>query len=120
MPDHVPIVATGRTQESDLRKLVMRWKQSTGFAWSQLGHGRLWQEGYWDRLARFDEPVADMVRYVVENPVRAHLVTDRSLYPLAGSIEIELAALAALKCRPSGTAHGSPFWHRQTFRSAAA
>ena len=87
MPDHVHIVATGQTPESDLKRLMERFKQASGFAWSQLGHGRLWEEGYWDRLARFDEPVDEMIRYVIENPVRAKLVTDPTLYPLTGSTE---------------------------------
>jgi REP element-mobilizing transposase RayT len=86
MPDHVHIVATGRTVESDLRRLIARWKQATGFAWSQLGRGRLWQPSYWDRLARFDEPLETMTRYVVENPVRANLTTDPGAYPLTGAI----------------------------------
>jgi len=98
MPDHVHFVASGLTVESDLRRFVGRWKQATGYAWSQLGHGRLWQEGYWDRLARFDEPIEDMVRYVVENPVRAKLVENCALYPLTGSV----SQPAALKCRPPG------------------
>ncbi|MDP2319382.1 MAG: transposase [Acidobacteriota bacterium] len=86
MPDHAHLVASGLGPESDLRCFVSRWKQATGFAWSRLGHGRLWQEGYWDRLARFDEPIEEMVRYVVENPVRARLVEDSALYPLTGSV----------------------------------
>lgn len=86
MPDHVHLVATGCEVDSDLRRLMARWKQATGFAWSHLGRGRLWQEGYWDRLARFDEPIAEMERYVRDNPVRAKLVTKAADYPLIGSI----------------------------------
>jgi len=86
MPDHIHLVATGRFPESDLRRLVTGWKQATGFAWSQLGRGRLWQPSYWDRLARFDEPLETMKRYVVENPVRAHLVMNPADYPLTGAI----------------------------------
>jgi putative transposase len=86
MPDHVHLVATGREPEADLRQLISKWKQATGFAWSRLGRGRLWQEGYWDRLARFDEPLWVMERYVLENPVRGNLVTDVADYPLRGSI----------------------------------
>ncbi len=87
MPDHVHYVATGTSPDSDLRRFVTRWKQATGFAWSQRGNGRLWQQGFWERRARFDEPLAKMVRYVIENPVRAKLVTDPTLYPLTGSTE---------------------------------
>ncbi len=86
MPDHVHLVASGLEQESDLKRFVNGWKQATGFAWSRLGNGRLWQAGYWDRLARFDEPIDDMVRYVVENPVRAKLVENSGLYPLTGFV----------------------------------
>ena len=86
MPDHVHVVATGRTADSDLRRFITKWKQATGYAWSQLGRGRLWQPSYWDRLARFDEPLEAMTRYVVENPVRANLATNPSAYPLAGAI----------------------------------
>lgn len=87
MPDHVHIVAVGQTADSDLRKLIAGWKQATGFAWSKRGNGRLWQTGYWERLARFDEPIDDMVRYVIDNPVRAKLVATPALYPLTGSTQ---------------------------------
>lgn len=86
MPDHIHLVATGRELDSDLRRLVTDWKQATGFAWSRLSCGRLWQPGYWDRLARFDEPISEMERYVSENPVRANLVTNSADYPLTGAI----------------------------------
>lgn len=86
MPDHVHLVAIGRTPESDLQRFITKWKQATGFAWSRLGRGRLWQPSYWDRLARFDEPLETMTRYVVENPVRANLVANASDYGLAGAI----------------------------------
>jgi REP element-mobilizing transposase RayT len=87
MPDHVHYVATGQSSDSDLRRFITRWKQATGFEWSRTGHGRLWQEGFWERRARFEEPLAEMVRYVVENPVRAKLVANPTLYPLTGSTE---------------------------------
>ncbi|MDP2052791.1 MAG: transposase [Acidobacteriota bacterium] len=87
MPDHAHFVATGRTPQSDLKRLVNRWKQATGFAWKKRDRGNLWQQGYWDRLARFDESLAAMIRYVVENPVRAQLVSEPTLYLLTGSTE---------------------------------
>jgi REP-associated tyrosine transposase len=87
MPDHVHYVATGTASESDLRRFVASWKQATGYQWSRLGNGRLWQPGFWDRRARFEEPLIEMVRYVVENPVRAKLVAYPTEYPLTGSTE---------------------------------
>ena len=62
MPDHVHYVATGTTSESDLWRFVTNWKKATGYQWSRLGHGRLWQPGFWDRRARFEEPLIGMRR----------------------------------------------------------
>lgn len=87
MPDHAHFVASGRTARSDLKRLVNRWKQATGFAWKKRASAPLWERGYWDRLARFDEPIVNMIRYVVENPVRAGLAPEPTLYPLTGSTE---------------------------------
>lgn len=98
MPDHVHYVATGLSADADLRHFNTGWKQATGFWWSRRGFGKLWQPGFWERRARFDEPVEDMVRYVVENPVRGRLVDTPSQYPLIGSSEMTTDALMALCC----------------------
>lgn len=85
MPDHAHVVATGITASSDLRVFVAAWKQATGFDWSQLVGGRLWQEGYWDRRLRAGGSVVEFIGYVIQNPVRAGLVENPSEYPLTGS-----------------------------------
>jgi putative transposase len=95
MPDHIHVVATGQGADSNLRRLVGSWKQKTGYLWSKRGCGRLWQTGYWDRLSRFDEPVSDMVRYVVYNPVRAGIATEPVSYPLTGSTESTIERICA-------------------------
>lgn len=87
MDDHVHIAAKGLTAHSDLRQFIAEWKKSTGFLWSKRGFGRLWQPGFWDRRARFDESPLVMLKYVVENPVRAKLVDHPSHYALTGSTE---------------------------------
>jgi REP element-mobilizing transposase RayT len=73
MPDHlhVEIVA-----DPDLVLWVRLFKSATAAQAARLGRqGRLWQRGFHDRcLARTDETLADVARYIVENPVRAGLV----------------------------------------------
>jgi putative transposase len=73
MPDHlhVEIVA-----DPDLVLWVRLFKSATAAQAARLGlQGRLWQRGFHDRcLARTDETLADVARYIVENPVRAGLV----------------------------------------------
>jgi len=68
---HVEIVA-----DDDLVQWVRLLKSATAAQAARLGiQGRLWQRGFHDRcLARADETLADVARYIVENPVRAGLV----------------------------------------------
>jgi len=58
MPDHVHVLAAGQCDASDLRAYVHRCKQQTGYDWKCLRrhHGRLWQEGYHDRILRDADP----------------------------------------------------------------
>ena len=43
-------------------------------------NGRLWQQGYFDRILRRDEDVRKKAEYVAANPVRAGLVTTPDEY----------------------------------------
>jgi putative transposase len=85
MPDHVHLLLEGRSDRSDLRRLVTRWKQDTGFSYRrQEGHA-LWWSGYHDHVLREHESVAAYVRYVLLNPVKAGLAREIGEFPLAGS-----------------------------------
>ncbi len=47
--------------------------------------GRLWQEGYYERVLRDDDASRDIARYIIANPVRGGLVTSPIEYPYSGS-----------------------------------
>jgi putative transposase len=94
MPDHAHLLVTALTDESSLRDLVRSWKQATGYAWHLRRRRRLWQPGYFERVLRADEGALAVARYVVENPVRAGLVTSAADYPLTGSSCYSLQQIA--------------------------
>jgi REP element-mobilizing transposase RayT len=94
MPDHVHLLTEGTTQESDLCRFVSSFKQSSGFMFSRERAGRLWQSGYYDRVLRDDEATVIVVRYILDNPVRAGLVMKFSDYPYSGSDRYSLQELA--------------------------
>ncbi len=94
MPDHVHALAEATREDSDLRRFVTRWKQATGFHWKQRTRQSLWQQGYYDHVLRGDEDERAVVRYIVDNPVRAGLVERPGDYPLTGSSRYTFAALA--------------------------
>lgn len=53
-------------------------------AWSLGVRGAFWQRSFWDHALRESECVQDQVDYILDNPVRAGLTTDRESYPFSG------------------------------------
>lgn len=85
MPDHVHALLKANLDGADLQATVKAWRQQTGFTWSRRHGCKLWQHGYWERVLREHETPLSVARYIVENPVRAGLVTHPREYPLCGS-----------------------------------
>ena|SRR5688572_5217848 len=87
MPDHLHLVLEGTSESSDLRRFAKVSKQRVDYVFrTQLGIRSTWQEGYYDRVLRSDEATETVVRYVLENPVRAGLVTRAEDYPYSGAM----------------------------------
>ncbi|MDZ4277654.1 MAG: transposase [Dehalococcoidia bacterium] len=96
MPDHVHFLVLNE-REGDLVRFMHRFKQRTGwwFRNRYLAGGlkasptdarpSLWQKSYYDHLLRRGEDVAEVVRYILENPVRAGLAATAEEYPYAWS-----------------------------------
>ena len=85
MPDHVHLLVTGLTDGADLRRFVKSAKQSSGQRYAKGEGERLWQESYYDHVVRPEESLFHLARYVIENPVKAGLVTDPRRYGHCGS-----------------------------------
>jgi hypothetical protein len=58
--------------------------------WNLGVDGKVWQVSFWDRFLREEESLAELVLYVLNNPVRQGLVKDWRTYPFSGSLELEL------------------------------
>ena len=87
MPDHVHLVLEGKSESSDLRRFVKVSKQRVDYVFrTQLSIRTTWQEGYYERVLRSDEATDAVVRYVLENPVRAGLVERAEDYPYSGAM----------------------------------
>ena len=87
MPDHVHLVLEGKSESSDLRRFVKVSKQRVDYVFrTQLSIRTTWQEGYYERVLRSDEATVAVVRYVLENPVRAGLVERAEDYPFSGAM----------------------------------
>ena len=93
MPDHVHLFLEGTSEDADLRESVRAWKQRTAYDWKTRTGTRLWQPGFHDRVMREGDDTRQVMRYIVENPVRARLVTTAREYPWSGSSRYTLAEL---------------------------
>jgi len=87
MPDHLHLVVEGTSPTSDLRRFTKVSKQRVDYVFrTQLEIRSTWQEGYYDRVLRSDQATEVVIRYVLENPVRAGLVTRAEDYPYSGAM----------------------------------
>jgi putative transposase len=94
MPDHVHLLLEGTTDAADLREAVRVWKQVVGYAWKQRANTHLWQIGFHDHILRERDDTRAVVRYLLNNPVRAGLVRDAAHYRWSGSSRYTFQELA--------------------------
>jgi putative transposase len=85
MPDHVHIVVAAEHASSNLKCFVSLAKQYAGFYFRRATKQRLWQRYGYERVLRNEEERMALIRYVIQNPVRAGLVEDPLEYPFWGS-----------------------------------
>ena len=87
MPDHLHLVIEGLSDHSDLRRCVKVAKQRVAFVFrTQFAIPLAWQQGYWERVLRSNEDTNTVVRYVLDNPVRAGLVEKAEDHPFSGAM----------------------------------
>ncbi len=90
MPDHLHVLLQGGDEEADLWKVVVEFKQRTGYWLSLNVPGVSWQKGFFDHIIRRSEDLAAHVRYILDNPCRKALVSQWQDYPFKGAIGYEL------------------------------
>jgi len=85
MPDHVHKLVKGESLTSDAKRFIRKAKQYSGFHFSKAFGVKLWQRDGYDRILLRDSEPMQVVRYIIENPVRAGLVEKVEDYPFTGS-----------------------------------
>jgi putative transposase len=93
MPDHLHAAVEGRSPAADARIFISRMKQYTGFHFKRKFGEPLWQRYGHERVVRDDEATTAVIRYVLENPLRAGLVVSVGEYPFLGSSEYSIEQL---------------------------
>jgi len=85
MPDHVHLLVQGTRLDSNLLRFMNSAKQHSGYEYAKATGGRLWDQGYYDRVLRDSEATDAIAQYILTNPARAGLVKSIAGYPFVGS-----------------------------------
>ena len=82
MPNHIHVVCEPLNGHS-LSAIINSWKSFTAVHINRIisSSGPLWMADYWDRYIRDADHYDRVLAYVVDNPVKAHLATQRSEWP---------------------------------------
>ena len=84
MPDHVHILMSP-SRTCDVPTFVGQFKNlAQRRAWTLGVRGAFWQQSFHDRALRREDDVATVVRYILDNPVRAGLVRSSCEYAFSG------------------------------------
>ena len=93
MPDHMHALLEALTDDANFCDCVRIFKQRSAFHWKRNTGEVLWQRSYYDRVLREDEDTPAVARYILENPVRAGLVSSPLDYPFIGSGSMDVKDL---------------------------
>ena len=85
MPDHVHLLLEGRTDQADLWRCVVDFKQRSGYWLSKNNLRARWQKDFYDHILRKGEEIARQVKYILGNPVRVGVIDKWVEYPFKGS-----------------------------------
>ena len=92
MPDHMHALIEGRSA-ADLRRFLIAFRRRATLATTFTAPGGLWQDGYFERVLREDDEPYAVIDYILNNPVRAGLVTHAVDYPYGWSCTLEELSL---------------------------
>jgi len=85
MPDHLHLLVEGTDDGADAKRFFTLAKQFSGYMHSRTYQTKLWQRYGWEHVLRDDQRSEDLARYILDNPVRAGLVSTARAHLFSGS-----------------------------------
>jgi putative transposase len=81
MPDHLHLLVRGLDEGSAFKSCMKLVRQRSSCAFRRAFEERPWQDGFFERVIRDADDERGVIRYIVENPVRAGLSSCAEEYP---------------------------------------
>ncbi len=89
MPDHIHLFCAPDINPTEpLDQWVRYWKNVASKNWPRPNEHPIWQRDFWDTQLRRHESYDEKWDYVLENPVRAGLVSKFDEWPFQGELNI--------------------------------
>ena len=81
MPGHCHILVDGKSPDSDMRKMIVSFKQFTGYWLSKNLPQASWQKDYYDHILRTEDDINKQLGYILLNPIRKGIVDNWHSFP---------------------------------------
>jgi REP element-mobilizing transposase RayT len=81
MEDHLHLLVEGKCEDAHFVSMMTLLRQRAAVAYNRVHRGRLWHDGYFERVLRPTDDVFEMIRYIQDNPAHAGLPIERADYP---------------------------------------
>jgi REP element-mobilizing transposase RayT len=89
MPDHIHLFcAPGVFPPEPLKQWARYWNNIASKNWPRPNEQPIWQRDFWDTQLRRHENYDEKWDYVLENPVRAGLVSKSEDWPFHGELNV--------------------------------
>ncbi|HSA02499.1 MAG TPA: transposase [Candidatus Paceibacterota bacterium] len=76
MPDHAHALMSFPPSGKPIKSVISSWKE-----WTAKKHGIHWQRDFFEHRLRHDESLSEKAQYILDNPVRAKLVSCAKEWP---------------------------------------
>ncbi len=89
MPNHIHLLAKQKRPRANISKFIAAFKRKTYKIFQNYGiDGKIWQTRFYDHIARKREKLSEIMKYILNNPVRKSLVEKWDEYPHSGYVDI--------------------------------
>jgi hypothetical protein len=88
VPDHVHLLVEEDNRRCRIARLHCRRETTCCERRETIVRGRLWQPGYDDRILRDRDDAYAVIKYILENPLRAGLAKTPEEYPFIGGTRV--------------------------------
>jgi putative transposase len=81
MPDHLHLIVEGKSDTSNIQKMINTFKQRTGYWFYKHRPELCWQKDYYDHIIRNHEDLRKQIEYILNNPIRKGIISDWRAFP---------------------------------------